>query len=164
MLEKYRLSMKHVALIVLVLQNSTLIIVMKLSRTRSDIMYITSTAVVCAEVMKLVVSLILTSREAASEELSLKAVIYRDIINQPVDMAKLLVPAVLYTIQNNLGYIAVSNLSAAAVQVLYQLKILTTAVFSVALLGRVLNGYKWLTLMTLVIGIAIQLETIFLAR
>jgi UDP-sugar transporter A1/2/3 len=36
----------------------------------------------------------------------------------PVDFAKLLIPASLYTLQNNLAYIAVFNLDATTYQVL----------------------------------------------
>jgi hypothetical protein len=42
---------------------------------------------------------------------------HKEIILKPDDFAKLLVPAILYTIQNNLAYIAVSNLDAATYQV-----------------------------------------------
>jgi UDP-sugar transporter A1/2/3 len=39
---------------------------------------------------------------------------------------KLAIPAALYTLQNSLQYIAVSNLDAVHFQVLYQLKVWTT--------------------------------------
>ncbi|KAI4710905.1 hypothetical protein J4E89_004495 [Alternaria sp. Ai002NY15] len=68
---------------------------------------------------------------------------------------KLAIPAVLYTIQNSLQYIAVSNLDAATFQVTYQLKILTTAIFSVLMLGRTLSARKWLSLLLLIIGVSI---------
>lgn len=40
-------------------------------------------------------------------------------------------------VQNNLLFISLSNLSGAVYQVTYQLKILTTAVLSVVILGKV---------------------------
>ncbi|EJW70253.1 hypothetical protein WUBG_18839, partial [Wuchereria bancrofti] len=39
--------------------------------------------------------------------------------------------------------------------VTYQLKILTTALFSVALLGKKLNSQKWISLLLLTVGIAL---------
>jgi UDP-galactose transporter len=68
---------------------------------------------------------------------------------------KLAIPAVLYTIQNTLQYVAVSNLDAATFQVTYQLKILTTAIFSVLMLGRSLSPRKWISLLLLIIGVSI---------
>jgi UDP-galactose transporter len=68
---------------------------------------------------------------------------------------KLAIPAVLYTIQNTLQYVAVSNLDAATFQVTYQLKILTTAIFSVIMLGRSLSARKWLSLLLLIVGVSI---------
>lgn len=68
---------------------------------------------------------------------------------------KLAVPALLYTLQNTLQYVAVSNLDAASFQVTYQLKILTTAMFSVIMLGRTLTPRRWTSLLLLIIGVSI---------
>jgi UDP-sugar transporter A1/2/3 len=51
--------------------------------------------------------------------------------------------------------VAVSNLDAATFQVTYQLKILTTAIFSVTILRRSLSTRRWLSLLFLIIGVSI---------
>ncbi|KAI7341537.1 P-loop containing nucleoside triphosphate hydrolase protein [Hortaea werneckii] len=65
------------------------------------------------------------------------------------------IPALLYTLQNSLQYIGISNLDAATFQVTYQLKILTTALFSVTLLGKSLSPRRWTSLVLLMVGVAI---------
>ncbi|KAK6019215.1 UDP-galactose transporter [Ostertagia ostertagi] len=67
------------------------------------------------------------------------AQIYDQFVHHWRDALKVLVPAVVYTIQNFLLYVAVENLPAATYMVTYQLKILTTAVFTVLVLGRKLS-------------------------
>jgi UDP-sugar transporter A1/2/3 len=70
------------------------------------------------------------------------------------------VPSALYAVQNNLLYIALSNLEAASFQVTYQMKILSTAVFSVMLLGKRVARLQWLSLGLLMLGVAlVQLQT-----
>ena len=63
-------------------------------------------------------------------------------------------------IQNHLQFIAISNLDAATFQVSYQMKILTTAAFSVLLLRRRLLTSQWIALFLLAIGVGIvQIQT-----
>lgn len=57
--------------------------------------------------------------------------------------------------QNNLQYVAATNLDAATFQVTYQLKILTTAFCSVVILRKPLSRLKWTALGLLTIGIAL---------
>ena len=64
------------------------------------------------------------------------------------------VPSILYVIVNNLAFVAISNLDAAAYQLTYQGKIFTTAVLSVLILKRKLSVRKWLALGVLGCGIA----------
>ena len=69
--------------------------------------------------------------------------------------------ALLYTIQKNLLYLAISNLDAAVFQVTYQAKILTTALFSVILLGKKLSCRKIIGLLVLTLGVSlVQLDKV----
>lgn len=69
--------------------------------------------------------------------------------------------ALLYTIQKNLLYLAISNLDAAVFQVTYQAKILTTALFSVLLLGKKLSCRKIVGLLVLTLGVSlVQLDKV----
>lgn len=70
-------------------------------------------------------------------------------------MLKLSVPSLLYTVQNNLLYYALSHLDAATFQVGYQVKILTTAFFSMFLLGKSLTRLQWISLIILTIGVSL---------
>jgi UDP-sugar transporter A1/2/3 len=63
------------------------------------------------------------------------------------------VPSLLYTVQNNLMFFSLLKLSAAVQQITYQLKILTTALLSVIMLGKVLDATKWSALFVLLTGV-----------
>lgn len=121
--------------------------------------YHTSTAVFLNEVMKLAICLTISLYELSrtlppsAPATTLFSILY-DAVFAP-DCWKLAIPASLYTLQNTLQYVAVSNLSAATFQVTYQLKILTTALFSVTMLRRRLSARKWLALILLTLGVAI---------
>ncbi len=70
-----------------------------------------------------------------------------------MELLKLAIPSGLYTIQNNLLYVALSNLDAATYQITYQFKILTTAMFMVFMLNKRITGKQWLALIILITGI-----------
>lgn len=56
-------------------------------------------------------------------------------------------------------FMAITYLDAATFQVTYQLKILTTALFAVLLLGKRLQWLQWVSLVLLMAGVAlIQLQ------
>jgi UDP-sugar transporter A1/2/3 len=77
-------------------------------------MYITTTAVVVAEVMKLLTCLVILGFEHG---LSLGSFLWQQMVVQYTECLKLAVPALLYTAQNNLLYVAIGNLNAATFQV-----------------------------------------------
>lgn len=120
--------------------------------------YFTATAVFLNEVIKLAVSLGMALHETSealpgSPLTKLLPALSRSVFT--ADSWKLAIPAGLYTFQNTLQYVAVSNLDAATFQVTYQLKILTTALFSVTMLNRSLSTKKWISCVLLMAGVAV---------
>jgi len=111
-----------------------------------------------AEVIKLAVSVAFALNDQARARPSASILSHLSPVYKSVfagDSWKLTIPAVLYTLQSSLLYTAISNLDVVTFQVNYQLKILTTAVFSVQFLGRQLSASRWLALVLLAFGIAI---------
>ncbi|XP_056119383.1 solute carrier family 35 member A3b isoform X2 [Rhinichthys klamathensis goyatoka] len=149
--------LKYVSLGVLVLQTTSLVLTMRYSRMLQSEgpRYLASSAVVCAEVLKIVACLLLVFRDQSFSVRALNRALKEEIINKPLLTLKLAIPSGIYTLQNNLLYVALSNLDAATYQVTYQLKILTTALFSVSMLGKRLGIYQWLSLVILMAGIAL---------
>merc|ERR1711937_826779 len=115
-------------------------------------MYLASTAVFVMELMKLAICCCVVAYQSNN---SLASELNTHVLQAPTEMAKLSIPSFMYTIQNNLLYFALSNLDAATYQVCYQLKILTTAVFSMILLQRKFSAKKWAALILLTVGVSI---------
>ncbi|KAI1297416.1 hypothetical protein EDD11_007146 [Mortierella claussenii] len=159
----FGVSMKHLSLLVLLLQNSVLVLMMRYSRVSVDPdqpMYLASTAVFIAEIIKLCTCFMILVYKTGSIFRTID-IIRKEIVNQPHEILKMLVPSGLYALQNNLLYIALSNLEAATFQVTYQMKILSTAIFSVVMLNRRLTRQKWLSLCLLMVGVTlVQLQNV----
>jgi len=111
--------------------------------------------VAVTEIIKLVVSLFCVFYESGWQTDVMLNILRDQIWRAPMDTLKVGVPAFIYTVQNNLLYVATTHLDAATTQVTYQLKILTTALFSVAMLHTKLTFTKWLSLVILVVGVAL---------
>lgn len=149
---------KYGSLLLLVGQMVGLVLLMRYSRTRhgnDGELYLASTAVFCMEVMKFCLCLGVVFYQGNCSIPALRSELYKHVWASPYDLIKLCVPSFLYTIQNNLLYLALTNLDAASYQVLYQLKILTTAIFSATMLGRRFSATKWASLVILTCGVAI---------
>jgi UDP-sugar transporter A1/2/3 len=96
-----------------------------------DHRYFASTAVLLNEVIKLAISLTFSMHEV-SRTLAPQTpvtVLFEQIYCQVFsgDSWKLAIPAVLYTLENTLQYVALSNLDAVHFQLLYQLKVGTAS-------------------------------------
>ncbi|KAK7693467.1 hypothetical protein QCA50_003035 [Cerrena zonata] len=170
----FGLPLKYVSLVTLAVQNATLTLIMHYSRVSSapSQTYSAAAAVLLTELLKGSISLLVAfSRiDSYSPQYNPNSPGSNSLWNPSnllnrfrrlgkevfrPDCWKLSIPAILYVIQNNLQFVAVSNLEAATFQVSYQMKILTTAVFSVMLLRRKLSPTKWLALLFLAIGVGI---------
>jgi UDP-sugar transporter A1/2/3 len=145
-------EVKHIALMFLIMQNSALAIVMRLSRSTGGVAYIAATAVVMAELLKTVVALLMMRKDYGAE---FPAKFRERVFGSVRDFCKMVVPSTLYVLQNNLQYVAISNLEAAHYQIGCQLKILTTAIFSVMILRRKLSTLQWIALLMLMPGISL---------
>lgn len=146
-------NMKYVSLVVLTIQNAMLGLSMRYARTKPGDMFLSSTAVFMSEIFKLVVCLYVVFKEQNYSLLKTGDTLNTYIVKQPYDTLMVGVPSLLYVIQNNLLYLSASNLDAATYQVTYQLKILTTAIFSVAILKRKLIITQWVSLLVLILGV-----------
>eukprot|EP00435_Cladocopium_sp_Y103_P066410 s135_g28.t1 len=140
---------KALLLFVLVLQNCACAILVKQSRTHSAD-WVPQTGVILQEMLKGITSLVLAVLMGESMQGAL----------DPIELLQSSVPALLYLVQNNLQYVALATLEPATYTVTYQLKILSTAVCFVLILGRKLTLQRWLSLGLLVLGVVlVQLAT-----
>ncbi|XP_001372109.3 UDP-galactose translocator [Monodelphis domestica] len=147
--------LKQASLAVLVVQNASLILSIRYARTLPGDRFFATTAVVMAEVLKGATCLLLLFAQKRGNVKHFVLFLHEAVLVQYVDTLKLAVPSLIYTLQNNLQYVAISNLPAATFQVTYQLKILTTALFSVLMLRRSLSRLQWASLLLLFLGVAL---------
>merc|ERR1712107_902012 len=114
-----------------------------------------------AELVKLITCLGLVWNDEDRSVAKWWSALDRTIIKQPMDTVKVMVPSAVYLIQNNLLYVAASNLDVATYQITYQLKILTTAMFAVTMLNKKLISTQWISLLILIAGVAmVQLSDV----
>lgn len=110
--------MKRAALFLLTLQNVSVVLLSRYVRSRSGDMFISSTAVLMSEAVKLVtcVGLIFIMEERCNFRSFLENI--RDnLCTDWRDNLLIGVPGVVYAVQNNLIFIAVSHLNASVFQV-----------------------------------------------
>jgi UDP-sugar transporter A1/2/3 len=130
------------------------VLLLRYSRTKTTEPYISSTAIVASEFLKGIICIFLVWFENDRSFNRLIRKLIDEIYGKPSEMTKLAIPSGLYAIQNNLLFIALSYLNAATYQVSYQLKILTTALCSVFMLGKKVEKHQWFSLCMLAIGVA----------
>lgn len=131
---------KYLSLVILILQNTLLVLVMRYSRTVTvdGLRYLPSTAVVMSELLKLLTCFIMVCYGVQWNTIRAISQLHTEIVRNGREMFKLSVPAILYTIQNNLLYIALTYLDAATFQVCTNCEILHVYLLTKPLSGMVL--------------------------
>eukprot|EP00903_Cladosiphon_okamuranus_P020007 g18378.t1 len=148
--------LKGGALATLILQNSALALVMRYTRMsgKQADNYIPTTAVVMAEIFKLAVALAMQFKADGSVGAVINSVRVNT-VGQPGQYLKMGVLALLYTLQNNLAYVAAEHLDGPTYQIICQSKIPITAVLSVVILGKALSIRQWASLIALTCGVGL---------
>ena len=162
-------SAKNASLFALVLQQSGLVLMIRYSRTAEveaeRTPYISFVVVVSAEVVKVLLNFTLEitlkpeDGTSKSDCIDILKTLWSDMIS--FESLKLLVPALLYLIQNNLLFVALKNLSVPVYQVLNQGKLFTTAFFSRLLLDKKISFCQYFSLLQLAMGVVIVQQSTF---
>ncbi|KAJ1604479.1 UDP N-acetylglucosamine transporter-like nucleotide sugar transporter [Cryptosporidium canis] len=154
---RYNLQMRYLTLILMSIQCICVVLCMKLSVTypASDgRQYLTPVAVVMGEILKLLTSLFMIFLISGGK--SIKEFMYAlkgEFLYDVRGNILIVIPGVLFLLQNNLTYIALERLPASIYQVTAQLKVLTTAVFSAIMFKRRLGTTRWFACFLLFIGV-----------
>ncbi|CAL8317180.1 unnamed protein product [Merluccius merluccius] len=147
-------AFKLYCLSVMTLVAATYTVALRYTRTVSPGagLYFSTTAVCTTEVIKLLLSLAMLTRETGSL-CRLRTSLVDHVLHSPKELLKLSVPSVVYAVQNNMAFLALSNLDAAVYQVTYQLKIPCTALCMVLMLNRSLSRMQWFSVFMLCGGV-----------
>ncbi|KAK4502971.1 hypothetical protein PRZ48_006398 [Zasmidium cellare] len=155
---------RHAVLVGLVVQNAALVLAMHYSRVMPLVngdRYYASTAVFLSEIVKFSFFLSMALYEIATNPQTPDTSTVSELSNAlskavfTGDSWKLAIPAMLFTLQNSLQYVAASNLDAATFSVTYQLKIVSTAIFGIVFFGKILSLRKWMSLGLMAFGVVI---------
>ena len=136
-----------VALVSLVLQNSALAITLKLTFREGAKPYAPTTAILCTEILKLALCLLVVAHESASQ--------ITVAMLQIREQKALFIPAFLYVVQSYLLFFSSKRLPPVVYLVCTQMKIITSAGFSRLLLGTTLKYSQLISLVFLVLGIVL---------
>nr|XP_033793918.1 CMP-sialic acid transporter isoform X3 [Geotrypetes seraphini] len=148
------LLFKLYCLAVMTLVAATYIVTLRYTRTTGEELYFSTTAVFSTEVLKLFFSMSILAKETGSLR-GLIASLRVNVLGSPKEMLKLSIPSLVYAVQNNMAFLALSNLDAAVYQVTYQLKIPCTALCMVLMLHRSLGKLQWISIFMLCGGVTL---------
>ncbi|XP_074006334.1 CMP-sialic acid transporter isoform X3 [Numenius arquata] len=152
--ENVSLLFKLYCLTVMTLVAATYTVALRYTRTVETELYFSTTAVCITEVIKLFLSVGILAKETGSLA-RLITTLKENVFGSPTELLKLSVPSLVYALQNNMAFVALSNLDAAVYQVTYQLKIPCTALCTVLMLNRTLSKLQWFSVFMLCGGVTL---------
>ncbi|XP_027710857.1 CMP-sialic acid transporter isoform X2 [Vombatus ursinus] len=114
--ENVSLIFKLYCLTVMTLVAAAYIIALRYTRTTDKELYFSTTAVCISEVIKLLLSVGILAKETGSVG-RFKTSLKENVLGSPKELMKLSVPSLVYAVQNNMAFLALSNLDAAVYQV-----------------------------------------------
>ncbi|KAI9908982.1 hypothetical protein PsorP6_014726 [Peronosclerospora sorghi] len=147
-------SLKQVSFVMLVLQNTALSVVSKYSRATSGPKYRPSSVVLLVELLKFVLCYVVLLQKCGDLKTSL-CTLELEVFADKNGLTKMTVLAFLYALQNMFALVAYDFVDVATYQIVYQLKIITTALFMIVLLHRRFSIVQWAAMVALMIGVAI---------
>lgn len=141
-------AFKWFCFVTLIVQSSAHVLILRHSRTLPGPQYLPSTAILLAELLKL--TLCTSMHYLTSNEPLLPL-----LLGQESDWLKMTVPSAVFHVQNYLSYMSLTFLDAGTFQITNQMKILTTAFFSITLLNARLSPQHWLAICCLTLGVVV---------
>ncbi|CAI5445232.1 unnamed protein product [Caenorhabditis angaria] len=124
------------------------------STVDQDQMYSSTSVVLCAEILKLLITFFMIFKESSYQTRKFSQLIQNYYLNAPKELAKMSVPSIAYALQNNLDFVGLENLDAGVYQVTTQLKVVSTALFMMLFLGRKFSLRRWIAITMLMFGVA----------
>ncbi len=137
-----------------ILLHAALTIALRVEAIMTDIHNpcINSTQVCMTEMVKLFLAFVACLLfDARSSVALLLTQLEKAFVEEGADLLKLCVPAVLYTVQNNLQYVIETS---PLFVIMYDCKVITTALFYTYMLNRGFSLKEWSTIIALTFGIA----------
>uniref|UniRef100_A0AAV1U8P8 UDP-N-acetylglucosamine transporter n=1 Tax=Peronospora matthiolae TaxID=2874970 RepID=A0AAV1U8P8_9STRA len=150
-----KISLKQVSFVMLVVQNTALSIMSKYSRAQAGPKYRPSSVVLLVEMFKfLLCCLVLLKLKRGNVKASIRT-IQLEVFADTSGLTKMAVLAFLYALQNMFALVAYDYVDVATYQIVYQLKVITTALFMIVLLHRRFSFVQWCAMVALMAGVTI---------
>ncbi len=143
-------TIRFTVLLMLMLQNASHALLTRYSQGILKESYSSTEVVLVSEIIKMCVAGYLTMRDKTETDAVGRG--FSKLWWLAVNSKKVIVLVILYSTANILAYYALERVEASVYTVTLQLKIITTAVFAIIIIGRHISATKWRALLLLVVG------------